>query len=411
MELDDCAFPLVAGIDITDDATAAFDGVNVALLVGARPRTKGMERGDLLEANGGIFAPQGRAINAGAADDVRVLVVGNPANTNALIARSAAPDVPADRFTAMMRLDHNRAIAQVAKKLGVPVTEISRMTIWGNHSATQYPDLFHAEIGGKVAAEQVEEGWLRDEFIPTVAKRGAAIIEARGASSAASAANAAIDHVRDWVSGTPEGDWTSAAIVSDGSYGVEGRADLVVPVVSRKPAAGRSSRASRWTRSPAGRSTPRWRSWRRSARRSRGSGFSDSPRPRSGPRYAESDRQGRIEEVTPWDRCVCRSAAVRRRPVPRTGRRAAPGAARRGGARGSSAEQSAQQSGARRLPGSVRIGSPWCRRPARRRRARRAPSALRARPAGGVPRHSVPRQRIRPRAVCSTSSRPYLRRR
>ena len=234
MELDDCAFPLLAGIDITDDATAAFDGVNVALLVGARPRTKGMERGDLLEANGGIFAPQGRAINAGAADDVRVLVVGNPANTNALIARSAAPDVPADRFTAMMRLDHNRAIAQLAKKLGVPVTEISKMTIWGNHSATQYPDLFHAEVGGKVAAEQVEEGWLRDEFIPTVAKRGAAIIEARGASSAASAANAAIDHVRDWVSGTPEGDWTSAAVVSDGSYGVEEGLISSFPVVSRR---------------------------------------------------------------------------------------------------------------------------------------------------------------------------------
>src|SRR6188472_1015724 len=164
MELDDCAFPLLAGIDITDDATTAFDGVNVALLVGARPRTKGMERGDLLEANGGIFAPQGRAINAGAADDVRVLVVGNPANTNALIARSAAPDVPADRFTAMMRLDHNRAIAQLAAKLDVRVTEITKMTVWGNHSATQYPDLYHAEVGGKVAAEQVEDGWLRDEF-------------------------------------------------------------------------------------------------------------------------------------------------------------------------------------------------------------------------------------------------------
>jgi len=207
--------------------------VNVALLVGARPRTKGMERGDLLEANGGIFAPQGRAINEGAADDVRVLVVGNPANTNALIARSAAPDVPSDRFTAMMRLDHNRAIAQLAKKLDVPVTEISKMTIWGNHSATQYPDLFHAEVGGKVAAEQVEEGWLRDEFIPTVAKRGAAIIEARGASSAASAANAAIDHVRNWVSGTPEGDWTSAAVVSDGSYGVEVGLISSFPVVSK----------------------------------------------------------------------------------------------------------------------------------------------------------------------------------
>jgi malate dehydrogenase len=220
MELDDCAFPLLAGIDITDDANVAFDGTNVALLVGARPRTKGMERGDLLEANGGIFAPQGQAINDHAADDVRVLVVGNPANTNALIAQSSAPDVPAERFTAMTRLDHNRAVAQLAKKLDVPVTEIRRMTIWGNHSATQYPDLFHAEVGGKTAAEQVDETWLRDEFIPTVAKRGAAIIEARGASSAASAANAAIDHVYDWVHGTAEGDWTSAAIPSDGSYGV-----------------------------------------------------------------------------------------------------------------------------------------------------------------------------------------------
>jgi malate dehydrogenase len=232
MELDDCAFPLLAGVDITDDATAAFDRVNVALLVGARPRTKGMERGDLLEANGGIFAPQGRAINDGAADDVRVLVVGNPANTNALIARSAAPDVPADRFSAMMRLDHNRAITQLAAKLGVPVTEVTKMTIWGNHSATQYPDLFHAEVGGKVAAEQVEESWLRDEFIPTVAKRGAAIIEARGASSAASAANAIIDHVHDWVTGTPEGDWTSAALVSDGSYGVAEGVLSGFPVVS-----------------------------------------------------------------------------------------------------------------------------------------------------------------------------------
>ena len=220
MELDDCAFPLLTGIDITDDATAAFDGVNIALLVGARPRTKGMERGDLLEANGGIFAPQGRAINAGAADDVRVLVVGNPANTNALIAQAAAPDVPADRFSAMTRLDHNRAIAQLAKKLSVPVEEITKLTIWGNHSATQYPDIYHAEVNGKIAAEQVDDAWLRDDFIPTVAKRGAAIIEARGASSAASAANAAIDHVYDWVNGTPEGDWTSAAIPSDGSYGV-----------------------------------------------------------------------------------------------------------------------------------------------------------------------------------------------
>ena len=179
-----------------------------------------MERGDLLEANGGIFAPQGRAINAGAAEDVRVLVVGNPANTNALIAQAAAPDVPAERFTAMTRLDHNRALSQLAAKLDVPVTEIRRMTIWGNHSATQYPDLYHAEVGGKIAAEQVEQPWLREEFIPRVAKRGAEIIEVRGASSAASAANAAIDHVYDWVNGTPDGDWTSAALPSDGSYGV-----------------------------------------------------------------------------------------------------------------------------------------------------------------------------------------------
>ncbi|WP_232662129.1 malate dehydrogenase [Pseudonocardia sp. TRM90224] len=233
MELDDCAFPLLTGIDITDDATAAFDGANVALLVGARPRTKGMERGDLLEANGGIFAPQGRAINAGAADDIRVLVVGNPANTNALIAQSAAPDVPAERFTAMTRLDHNRAVGQLAKKLSVAVTDIHKLTIWGNHSATQYPDLFNTEVNGKSAAEQVDEAWLRDTFIPTVAKRGAAIIEARGASSAASAANAAIDHVHDWVNGTAEGDWTSAAIPSDGSYGIAEGIISSFPVTSK----------------------------------------------------------------------------------------------------------------------------------------------------------------------------------
>ncbi|SDU49468.1 malate dehydrogenase [Jiangella alkaliphila] len=233
MELDDCAFPLLSGIDIYDDPRQAFDGVNVALLVGARPRTKGMERGDLLEANGGIFKPQGEAINAGAASDVRVLVVGNPANTNALIARSHAPDVPADRFTAMTRLDHNRALSQLSAKLGVGVADISKLTIWGNHSATQYPDIFHAEIAGKPASELVDESWLSDDFIPTVAKRGAAIIEARGASSAASAANAAIDHVYDWVNGTPEGDWTSAAIVSDGSYGVAEGLISSFPVVSR----------------------------------------------------------------------------------------------------------------------------------------------------------------------------------
>lgn len=221
MELDDCAFPLLRGIEITDNADAAFNGANVALLVGARPRTKGMERGDLLSANGGIFKPQGKAINDNAADDIKVLVVGNPANTNALIAQAAAPDVPAERFTAMTRLDHNRAISQLAAKTGAAVSDIKKLTIWGNHSATQYPDIFHAEIAGKNAAEVVDdEAWLADTFIPTVAKRGAAIIEARGASSAASAANAAIDHVHTWVNGTAEGNWTSMGIPSDGSYGV-----------------------------------------------------------------------------------------------------------------------------------------------------------------------------------------------
>jgi malate dehydrogenase len=221
MEVDDCAFPLLTGIDITADAREAFDGTNVALLVGARPRTKGMERGDLLSANGGIFKPQGEALNAGAASDVKVLVVGNPANTNALIAASHAPDIPGDRFTAMTRLDHNRALSQLAKKTGAPVSDISHLTIWGNHSATQYPDWSQATIGGRPAEEVVgDRSWLEDTFIPTVAKRGAAIIEARGASSAASAANAAIDHVFDWVNGTKEGDWTSAAVMSDGSYGV-----------------------------------------------------------------------------------------------------------------------------------------------------------------------------------------------
>lgn len=234
MELEDCAFPLLAGIDITDDVTAAFDGTNVALLVGARPRTAGMERGDLLSANGGIFKPQGEAINAGAADDIRVLVVGNPANTNALIAASHAPDVPKSRFTAMTRLDHNRAKTQLARKAGVTVNDVSRLTIWGNHSATQYPDIFHAEINGQNAAAVVnDQAWLENDFIPTVAKRGAAIIEARGASSAASAANAAIDHVFSWVNGTPEGDWVSAAIVSDGSYGVPEGLISSFPVTSR----------------------------------------------------------------------------------------------------------------------------------------------------------------------------------
>jgi malate dehydrogenase len=219
MELDDCAFPLLSGIDIFDDPKPAFDGCNIALLVGARPRGPGMERSDLLEANGGIFKPQGEAINAGAADDVKVLVVGNPANTNALIAMANAPDVPDERFTAMLRLDHNRAIAQLAHKTGAAVSDITKMTIWGNHSTTQVPDIGNAEIAGESAWMKVDdEGWIFDDFIPTVAKRGAAIIDARGASSAASAANAAIDHVHDWVLGTPEGDWVSMGVPADGSY-------------------------------------------------------------------------------------------------------------------------------------------------------------------------------------------------
>ncbi len=217
MELNDGAFPLLAGIDITDDLKTAFDGTNVALLVGARPRAAGMERADLLEANGGIFGPQGKAINEHAANDIRVLVVGNPANTNALIAQQNAPDVPASRFTAMTRLDHNRAVSQLAAKLSVPVTAIEHMTIWGNHSATQYPDLYTTVVNGRSAAEQVDEEWITGTFIPEVGQRGAAIIKARGASSAASAASAAIDHVYDWVNGTA---WTSAAVVSDGSYDV-----------------------------------------------------------------------------------------------------------------------------------------------------------------------------------------------
>ena len=222
MELEDCAFPLLTKIDISDDPSEAFDGCNVALLIGARPRGKGMERSDLLEANGGIFKPQGEAINAHAADDVKVLVVGNPANTNCLIAKAHAPDVPAERFTAMTRLDHNRAIAQLANKLGVGVEAVTRMTIWGNHSTTQYPDITHAEVNGKPAWDEVDdEAWVAEEFIPRVAKRGAEVIEARGASSAASAANAAIDHVHDWVRGTPSDDWVSMSVASDGSYGVD----------------------------------------------------------------------------------------------------------------------------------------------------------------------------------------------
>ncbi len=220
MELDDCAFPLLTEVVATDDPEEAFDGVDFAMLVGSRPRSKGMERQDLLEANGAIFTTQGRALNARAADDVRILVVGNPANTNCLIAMNNAPDIPNDRFTAMTRLDHNRAKAQLAGKLGVSVNKVKRMTIWGNHSATQYPDLHHCEVDGEVAADLVDESWIVGEFIPAVQQRGAAIIEARGLSSAASAANAAIDHVRDWVRGTPGADWVSMAVCSDGSYGV-----------------------------------------------------------------------------------------------------------------------------------------------------------------------------------------------
>jgi malate dehydrogenase len=222
MELEDSAFPLLEAVEITDDPNVAFDGVNIALLVGARPRTKGMERSDLLEANGGIFKPQGEAINAHAADDVKVLVVGNPANTNCLIAMSHAPDVPRERFTSMMRLDHNRAKAQLAKKVRAHVRDVTHMTVWGNHSATQYPDITHALVGGRPALELVpEREWIDRDFIPTVQQRGAAIIEARGASSAKSAASAAIDHVHDWVLGTPADDWVSMGIPSDGSYEVE----------------------------------------------------------------------------------------------------------------------------------------------------------------------------------------------
>jgi malate dehydrogenase len=222
MELDDCAFPTLAGVQIGSDPEQIFDGVNLALLVGARPRGPGMERGDLLEANGAIFTAQGKALNKVAADDVRIGVTGNPANTNALIAMSNAPDIPSSRFSALTRLDHNRAISQLAAKTGAPVTDITKMTIWGNHSATQYPDLFHAEVGGRNAAEVVDDhDWLENTFIPTVAKRGAAIIAARGSSSAASAASATIDAAHDWLFGSAEGDWVSMAVVSDGSYGVQ----------------------------------------------------------------------------------------------------------------------------------------------------------------------------------------------
>ncbi|WP_108833460.1 malate dehydrogenase [Actinomyces sp. Marseille-P3109] len=220
MELFDSAFPTLGSVDIFDDAKAAFDGANIAFLVGSMPRKAGMERADLLSANGGIFGPQGEALNAGAADDIKVLVVGNPANTNALIAASHAPDIPGSRFTAMTRLDHNRALAQLATKAGCHVTDIDKVTVWGNHSSTQYPDLTHATVkGAPVTDILADRAWVEEDFIPTVAKRGAAIIDARGASSAASAASAAIDHVHDWVLGT-SGSWTSSSVMSDGSYGV-----------------------------------------------------------------------------------------------------------------------------------------------------------------------------------------------
>jgi malate dehydrogenase len=220
MEIMDCAFPLLAGVETSDDAATAFTGVNYALLVGSRPRTKGMERKELLEANGAIFTAQGKALAASAADDVRVLVVGNPANTNCLIAMNNAGSIPRERFTAMTRLDHNRAKAQLAAKTAKPVASVTNMTIWGNHSATQYPDVFNARVDGKPATDLVDQAWIEKDFIPTVQQRGATVIEARGASSAASAASAALDHMREWALGTPAGDWASMAVCSDGSYGV-----------------------------------------------------------------------------------------------------------------------------------------------------------------------------------------------
>ncbi|WP_045859985.1 malate dehydrogenase [Teredinibacter purpureus] len=221
MELDDCAFPLLHGMVCTDDANVAFKDAEYALLVGARPRGPGMERKDLLEANAAIFSVQGKAINDHASRDIKVLVVGNPANTNALIAQRNAPDINPRQFTAMMRLDHNRAMTALGQKLGESINDISKMTIWGNHSSTQYPDLFHALVNNEVAIDKVEKSWYEESFIPTVQQRGAAIIKARGASSAASAANAAIFHIRDWALGTTDGDWVSMGVYSDGSYGIE----------------------------------------------------------------------------------------------------------------------------------------------------------------------------------------------
>jgi malate dehydrogenase len=221
MELDDCAFGPLVDVVCTDDANVAFGDADIAMLVGAMPRKDGMERSDLLSANGGIFKPQGQAISANAKKNVKVLVVGNPANSNSLIAMNNAPNIDPRQFTAMTRLDHNRAVSQLAQKLGRPTTSVKKMTIWGNHSTTQYPDLFHAEVDGKNAAQLInDQQWLEDTYIPTVAKRGAAVIKARGSSSAASAANAALEHIRSWVQGTPVGDWVSMAVPSDGSYGV-----------------------------------------------------------------------------------------------------------------------------------------------------------------------------------------------
>ena len=337
MELDDCAFPTLAKVEIGDDPRVVFDGVSHALLVGARPRGPGMERGDLLEANGGIFAPQGKALNEVAADDVQISVTGNPANTNALIAMSNAPDIPNERFAALTRLDHNRAISQLAAKLGVPVTDIRRMTIWGNHSATQYPDIFHAEVNGRNAAELVnDEQWLADTFIPTVAKRGAAIIDARGSSSAASAASATIDSARTWRDGTAEGDWVSMAVCSDGSYGVPEGLDVVVPGDHR----GRSL----VDRPGAGDQRVLAGADRQDRRRARGGARGrQGPRPpplRSGPladgfeRLAGDRSNGRLEAGVCGSRASRGSSRrARRRTARRPGRTSGPGRTRRTPAR------------------------------------------------------------------------------
>ena len=269
MEIVDCAFPLLAGLDLHDNPGEAFDGVNIALLVGSRPRTKGMERAELLSENGKIFTTQGKALNEGAASDVKVLVVGNPANTNCLIAMNNAPDIPRERFTAMLRLDHNRAVAQLANKVGASVSDVSKMGVWGNHSPTMYPDLFHAEVKGVRAAEVVDDqAWIENDFLPNVGKRGAAIIEARGASSAASAANAAIDHVHDWVSGTPSRGRPATGCrwaFPQTAPTVCRRASSVASPARVRMGSGRSCRVSTSTRSPARRSTPQWPSWRASA--------------------------------------------------------------------------------------------------------------------------------------------------